>query len=287
MILPRRDRWKAVVLWALICAVLSYMAYVATTALAPAATLPVHAHDPALADPRVAALRQAADEEGDEAVGTPALRDPFARPAGVPAVAPPPRRAATVPAPLAVEPLLPSLAAPVPPTGTPVATPAASSAEPVPSITLKGVIAGEPPVAVVEVDGQTFYKLQGEQLGDERTTLVHISDGGIVVRAGSRNYTLDVGSSVRPVPPTLAGPPRAEPPAVPVGNPPPSPAPPRTAPSPTPSSPIPPVRSIASAANGTERQRRRGWRRRATRRAVVRAARSIRLDSLRFTGRRL
>jgi hypothetical protein len=65
---------------------------------------------------------------------------------------------------------------------------------PLPKIELKGVISGEPSIAVVNVEGQTSYKQEGDALpGSLR--IARISEAGIVLRHGKRNIVLEVGHS--------------------------------------------------------------------------------------------
>lgn len=65
---------------------------------------------------------------------------------------------------------------------------------PLPKIELKGVITGDPSIAVVNVEGQTSYRQEGETLpGNLR--IARITEAGIVLRLGRRNIVLEVGHS--------------------------------------------------------------------------------------------
>lgn len=89
-------------------------------------------------------------------------------------------------------------------------SPAPVEPPPLPNVELKGVIAGEPAVAVVNVDGQTFYKQEGESLG-QGLSLKKISEAGVVIQRalpGSRkNYILAVGHALKAEPGRRAAPP--------------------------------------------------------------------------------
>lgn len=131
----------------------------------------------------------------------PVTRDPFKPPvaAALPPElqsSPPTRSAQTSPpAPprpnTAREPIYQPLPDAFPPgriTVQPVAPP------PLPKIELKGVIAGDPSIAVVNVEGQTSYRQEGETLpGNLR--IARITEAGIVLRNGRRNIVLEVGHS--------------------------------------------------------------------------------------------
>jgi len=77
--------------------------------------------------------------------------------------------------------------------------PPAEVAPPLPAVALKGVITGDPAIAVVEIDGQTFYKQEGESLGHS-LSLRKISEAGVVIQRslprGRKNYILAVGHSL-------------------------------------------------------------------------------------------
>lgn len=131
----------------------------------------------------------------------PVTRDPFKPPVAA-ALPPelqnnPPARSAQTNAPaaprpnMAREPVYQPLPDAFPPgriTVQPVAPP------PLPKIELKGVISGDPSIAVVNVEGQTSYRQEGETLpGNLR--VVRITEAGIVLRHGRRNIVLEVGHS--------------------------------------------------------------------------------------------
>jgi hypothetical protein len=134
----------------------------------------------------------------------PATRDPFKPPVAA-ALPPelqdsPPTRSAQTNAPApppqntAREPNYPPLPDAFPPgriTVQPVAPP------PLPTIELKGVISGEPSIAVVNIEGQTSYRQEGDTLpGNLR--IARITEAGIVLRHGRRNIVLEVGHSTEP-----------------------------------------------------------------------------------------
>src|SRR5581483_8285141 len=133
-------------------------------------------------------------------------RDPFMPPAGVIApagmsrTAPPPVRAAAAPTTTPGPSVLPMAARPtampMAPTLRPLAT-APIAAPPPAVIELKGVILGQPDVAVLSIDGQTFYKKEGDRLPDGQL-LLRIAAGGITLKYGAKHILLEVGHTYPP-----------------------------------------------------------------------------------------
>ena len=75
--------------------------------------------------------------------------------------------------------------------------PAPVAMPPLPQVTVRGVISGDPAVAILTLDQQTFHKMEGEPLGGG-LILARITDYGVVIKYGKRNYPVDVGHSVQP-----------------------------------------------------------------------------------------
>jgi hypothetical protein len=67
-----------------------------------------------------------------------------------------------------------------------------------PAIELKGVILGKPAIAVLSVDGQTFYSKVKDRL-PAGMRLTQITETGVLIRTGARTIMLDVGHSIGPV----------------------------------------------------------------------------------------
>jgi hypothetical protein len=74
---------------------------------------------------------------------------------------------------------------------TPESTPS------LPAVELKGVIAGEPPLAIVAVGGETFVKREGEFVGGGMA-VAKITEAGVVFKQGKRNILVNVGHSTQP-----------------------------------------------------------------------------------------
>jgi hypothetical protein len=166
---------------------------------------------------RIAGIREMNQADIDVESGTPpaATRDPFKPPVPT-AVAPPPGtpRATGPTAPgttgqrggarAAQNFVLPPGPGPTYtqfPGGTlvaPVAPP------PTPLIELKGVIPGEPAIAVMTVDGRTVHRQEGERL-EGGLVVAKITETGVVLKQGRKNYSLDVGQSVKPAPAPAPG----------------------------------------------------------------------------------
>jgi hypothetical protein len=131
-------------------------------------------------------------------------RDPFMPPAGVIAPAGTPRPAApvraaaptTTPGPSVLPMSARPTAMPMAPTLRPLAT-APIAAPPPAVIELKGVILGQPDVAVLSIDGQTFYKKEGDRLPDGQL-LLRIAAGGITLKYGAKHILLEVGHTYPP-----------------------------------------------------------------------------------------
>ncbi len=66
---------------------------------------------------------------------------------------------------------------------------------PVPSLLLKGIITGTPPVAVIQVGDQTFYRRPGESIIGG-WTIKRINDSGVFLQSGQRSLLLTIGGSV-------------------------------------------------------------------------------------------
>ncbi len=81
---------------------------------------------------------------------------------------------------------------------------------PTPTVELKGVIPGDPSLAIVNIDGQLFYKYIGESVGDG-WAISRITEAGILLRQGQSTLDLQVGHTVKPA---------AMPPPAPVRTPP-------------------------------------------------------------------
>ena len=75
--------------------------------------------------------------------------------------------------------------------------PAPVALPPLPQVTVRGVISGDPAVAILTIGQQTFHKMEGEPLGGG-LVLARITDYGVVIKYGKRNYPVDVGHSVQP-----------------------------------------------------------------------------------------
>src|SRR5579884_4523182 len=159
----------------------------------------------------------------DLSVPPPAERDPFeppvaARPVNRFLAAPhlAPRRPAPPGPSVLPRDTRPKLAAIAPP--VPAAAPTTSPTPPEqPVIELKGVVLGQPTIAVLRLDGQIFDKKEKERLRNG-WLVEHIAETGVVLKAGTRRITLEVGHAwppakagqETPAPPTVA--PAAEPP---------------------------------------------------------------------------
>ncbi|HXG24599.1 MAG TPA: hypothetical protein VNJ09_08610 [Chthonomonadales bacterium] len=79
-----------------------------------------------------------------------------------------------------------------------------------PVIELKGVIPGEPAIAVVNVGGQTVTRQEGEMVA-EGYFIAKITEAGIVLKRGKRNILLNVGHSTQPEGTSRPGPPTPAP----------------------------------------------------------------------------
>lgn len=218
------DRWKVAALVLVIVLVFGYgvkatldrMAQIRSSQGAPAAgtgSTPQNmmiASSGGMASSGMAAARlpNPADLEDETGMHGPPGRDPFTPAKGQPdpnardQAAPPPRtRTESYPTQLIPRGQLfgggfgPS-------TPAPVAKPEA------PAITLKGVLVGSTPMAVVEVNGQIFYKQQGERLPGG-LTVGQITEAGIVLKGSGEDQRLQVGHTTRPAPPqgSAGGPP--------------------------------------------------------------------------------
>lgn len=152
----------------------------------------------------------------------PATRDPFRPPAPVmlaktEALRAPPPRVTPPPtlwreqAPLNTLPLLRDPSRPL--LGHGSLAPAEIGPPPVPLVQLKGVILGNPTIAVMSIEGQTFYKQAGERIA-AGWRVASISEAGIVLKGPRESLALGVGHSTEgyqnrtnPVPTT---PPRSQ-----------------------------------------------------------------------------
>jgi len=103
---------------------------------------------------------------------------------------------------------------PLPQPGGPLGlAPAEVAAPPAPAIELKGVIAGDPAIAVVAVEGQTTYRQEGELVAGG-WSVARISEAGVVMKRGRTNRILPVGHAMRaadPKAPDAPSPPAAVP----------------------------------------------------------------------------
>lgn len=129
-----------------------------------------------------------------------ATRDPFKpiRPSILPgqpyaSAYPSPRRSSAKPyvmnpptPPATVQPILP-----------PVTVQPGPGFNPTPSMRLKGIITGTPPVAVIQVGDQTFYRRPGESIIGG-WTVKRINDSGALLQSGRRSLLLTIGGSVSP-----------------------------------------------------------------------------------------
>lgn len=152
-----------------------------TTASRPVAGTPA-----ATSAARVPASAQQAQAVADlytaETGTVPAMRDPFKPPVTV--FAAPVKKAA-----------------PVLPTKLP---PAIVKPPSLPAVALKGVIDGDPPIAVFESSAGTQYVKKGEPLAPG-TQLAHISEAGVVLRFRGKDIALMVGHSIAPIENTADG----------------------------------------------------------------------------------
>ncbi len=146
----------------------------ATTAASPAATSDASAALP--------------DQDMAPVPASP-VRDSFEPPPAASHPAAPAQQPAQVKpaAPTIVQPLGPGAPAP-----GPIAAPAAPIAPPQPSVELKGVILGEPAVAVISINGEVVLRQVGETI-QGAMKLTKISDVGITVQDGKRNVSITVG----------------------------------------------------------------------------------------------
>lgn len=133
-------------------------------------------------------------------------RDPFTPPAGAIAPAgasktppPPPARVApaTTPGPSVMPLSARPSAMPIAPTVRPPLATAPIVAPPPAVVELKGVVLGQPDVAVLSIDGQTFYKKEGDRLPDGQL-LLKIAAGGILLKYGPKRVLLEVGHAYPP-----------------------------------------------------------------------------------------
>jgi len=171
---------------------------------------PVPAGGPATGSPMTLAQRQIGSDADTDPSGGPypsPTRDPFRPPTPPPsAMQPPvlqPPHATQVADVRPIKPaVLPSIS--LPPLGGPDSSspkgpggPAASAAPaPLPEVALKGVIPGNPAVAVLQMGTETLHKYPGELLAPD-LRLSRVTDEGVVLKHGKQSITLDVGHSTK------------------------------------------------------------------------------------------
>ncbi len=128
----------------------------------------------------------------------PAGRDPFTPPLAA-RTAQPTRVAYPVRRPLTPAPRRTNDLAPLLPGGDLAVRPAGVPAPPEPPIELKGVIPGDPAIAVVNIGGEVHYKQEGDSLG-AGLRIARITEAGAVIQRAGRNVVLDVGHTLPQAP---------------------------------------------------------------------------------------
>lgn len=214
------DRWKVAALIVAIAAVVGYTVYNVMSRLSPrkgvvppATTLAQAPASPGVAlttpsgpssatgEATPARNPNPADLDVESGAITASGRDPFKPP--VPTVVVPPAQS-----PPPATPPAPSVAARPPEQALPIWSeqggripsgigPVFVSPPAAPVVELKGVIPGEPAVAVVNVGGQTVTRQEGEMVADGYF-IAKITEAGIVLKRGKRNILLNVGHSTQP-----------------------------------------------------------------------------------------
>ncbi len=136
---------------------------------------------------------QAPGGEGSQPVSLPsggASRNPFAAPPGAGTTAQPP---ATSPPPESGGPAAPKPPSAAPPGGATAAPPAAAGGQTQPTISLSGIVTGEPSVAVIYYGDQRRYARVGDRVGDFRVQTIGRQEvvlvgptGKLILRMGGR-----------------------------------------------------------------------------------------------------
>lgn len=214
------DRWKVAALIVAIVVVVGYTVYNVKSRLSPkkgvASPTTTSAQAPtspggmlttpsspssATGEATPARNPNPADLDVESGAITASVRDPFKPPVptvvGPPTQPPPPAKpSAPSIAAKPSEPVLPIWSEPgsrLPGSIGPVLVPPPTT----PVIELKGVIPGEPAIAVVNVEGQTLTRQEGEMVADGYF-IAKITEAGIVLKRGKRNILLNVGHSTQP-----------------------------------------------------------------------------------------
>lgn len=69
-------------------------------------------------------------------------------------------------------------------------------------IELKGLITGEPPLAVISMGGEVSYRQEGDVL-DGGFKVAKITEAGVVLKNGRKNYIIAVGHTIKPTAPVM------------------------------------------------------------------------------------
>ena len=133
----------------------------------------------------------------DDTAPVPAIvaRDTFTPPPATAPAPPPAPSPGMRPSPGPAQPLAPVGPGPLvfsPPPPAPVQTPAAPVEPPLPPIELKGVILGEPSMAVISINGEVVQRQVGDTVVGG-VKLTQITDAGISVRRGKKDVAITVG----------------------------------------------------------------------------------------------
>lgn len=197
------DRAKSAVMLVLIVVVMAYAVKTflgarhshpapITTASVTSSAMPAGHAPPA---PGAAALATPATQEQKialaalylDGVTAPLTRDPFKPPLGI-FVPPPPVK---------------KVSGPLPPQG-PIRLPAPVAPPPLQAVTLKGVIDGTPPMAVLELGSEIHYVQSGGTI-QPGASLSRVTEAGVVIRSQGRDIPLQVGHTYQPAPSVAGG----------------------------------------------------------------------------------
>ncbi len=207
------DRNKLIVLGAAVVLVLLYGAIFVLPHLGekPAASTaqPAAAAATVASNPSTAAANGSAPaapgavtafSDEDTNVSPVAARDPFKPP--VPKIVPGQAQKAAAAKSRPVPPgpsILPVAARPQPTTASMIPTAPVAPPPPQPVIELKGVILGNPAIAVLDVQGQVYHSKVGDRLPNG-LLLARITEAGILLKSGPRRIMLEVGHAFPPEP---------------------------------------------------------------------------------------